>query len=235
MLITMSGSVGEGKTTLTKYLSQFLHTKPFYEKVAGNPILPLFYKGNKLVAEGKWKHNVYCFLLQIYFLNYRFREIKEAQKQNNNVLDRSIYEDKLFEQMNYELGNATKEEWQVYKSLLSNMLQELPLAAHTKRPDLMVYLYSSLSTQLKHIKKRNRPYEQISNNPNLLGYYKNLKKYYEQWYKSYHYSPKMKINLDKYDFVNNKQDRMKVLRMIEDKLISIGKLSAYSINRDHLD
>ncbi|MGZ7259834.1 deoxynucleoside kinase, partial [Streptococcus pyogenes] len=67
----------------------------------------------------------YGFALQIYFLNKRFKSIKEAFFDQNNVLDRSIYEDALFTQINAENGNISQEEYQIYLELLANMMEEL--------------------------------------------------------------------------------------------------------------
>ncbi len=48
-----------------------------------------------------------------------------AYRQDNNVLDRSIFEDELFLTLNYKNGNVTKTELDIYKDLLANMLEEL--------------------------------------------------------------------------------------------------------------
>ena len=116
-MIIMSGMIGAGKSQLTKILSEHLGTEPFYEPVEDNPILPLFYADP----------DRYAFLLQIYFLNKRFASIKKAMAHDNNVLDRSIYEDSLFFHMNAEMGRATSQEVDVYDSLLDNMMEELPM------------------------------------------------------------------------------------------------------------
>ena len=88
-VIVLSGPIGAGKSSLTGILSKYLGTNPFYESVDDNPVLPLFYENPKK----------YAFLLQVYFLNTRFQSIKSALTDDNNVLDRSIYEDALFFQM----------------------------------------------------------------------------------------------------------------------------------------
>ncbi|MEE3488567.1 MAG: deoxynucleoside kinase [Bulleidia sp.] len=220
-MIIMSGTIGAGKSNLTEILSNHLGTKPFYEPVEENPILPLYYADM----------NRYTFLLQIYFLNKRFRMIKEAMQDDNNVLDRSIYEDSLFFHMNAEKGRATKEEVMVYDDLLDNMMQELPYAAHKKAPDLLVHIDIHIDTMLKRIKMRGRPYEQIENDPSLLDYYNDLIAHYKPWYENYHYSPKIAINGDKYDFVNNMDDRKAVLDMIDNKLFELGKLTPEEYER----
>ena len=50
-MITLSGIIGSGKSSLTEILSDELGTKAFYEPVKDNPVLPLFYKGNEIAAK----------------------------------------------------------------------------------------------------------------------------------------------------------------------------------------
>lgn len=187
-MIVAAGSIGVGKSTFTKLISDDLGTKPFYEPVGENPILPLYYADPKK----------YGFLLQIYFLNKRFDLIKKAYLEDNNVLDRSIFEDALFTKINFENGNMEEQEYQVYLDLLDNMMEELD-GMPKKSPDLMVYLYSEFDVLLTRVKKRGRSYEQIDSNPELEGYYKTLWEKYGTWYEEYDKSPKIKINVGKYD------------------------------------
>lgn len=212
-MIILSGTIGAGKSALTSILAKELGTKPFYESVDNNPVLPLFYKDPEK----------YAFLLQVFFLNTRYTSIKKALSDDNNVLDRSIYEDSLFFQMNADMGRATKEEVDTYYNLLDNMLDSLN-AIPKKTPDLMVHIKVSYPTMLKRIQKRGRDYEQPSVDPTLEDYYKSLLSYYETWYDNYNESPKMMINGDKYDFVGSEQDRAEVLSQIKDKLKDLGKL-----------
>lgn len=41
-LLVLAGTIGAGKTSLTKYLSDHLGTEAFYESVDDNEVLPLF-------------------------------------------------------------------------------------------------------------------------------------------------------------------------------------------------
>lgn len=213
-MIVLSGMIGAGKSSLTTILAEHLGTQAFYEQVDDNPVLPLFYADPKK----------YAFLLQIYFLNKRFASIKRALADDNNVLDRSIYEDSLFFHINADMGRATEQEVQVYDELLDNMMEELPYAAHKKAPDLLVHLEISYDKMLEHIKKRGRSYEQPENDSSLVGYYHNLLDRYDAWYQNYNYSPKMKINCDQLDFVDNPVDRQKVLALIDEQLKKRGTL-----------
>lgn len=207
-VIVLAGTIGAGKSSLTALIANRLGSEAFYESVDDNEVLPLFY------AEPE----KYAFLLQIYFLNKRFDSIKQALTHENNVLDRSIYEDSLLFHLNADLGRANETEVKVYDDLLQNMLQELPYAAHKKRPDLLVHILISFPKMLERIKKRGRPYEQIETDPTLYDYYQMLNERYDQWYEDYDESPKIQIDGDKYDFVEDPEACQYVLALIEKKI-----------------
>lgn len=209
MVIITAGMIGVGKTTLTAKIADHLHTKAFFEPVGENPVLPLYYKDPKQ----------YGFLLQIYFLNKRFSMIKQALSDDNNVLDRSIYEDALFTKENNAEGNISDTELDVYLKLLDNMMSDLNKLPK-KAPDLMVYSETSFETILYRIKKRGRDYEQMDNNPELKDYYYKMWSAYQDWYQEYDASPKMKIDLDKYD-LEDPQNVATVLGMIDERLAQI--------------
>lgn len=133
----MAGMIGAGKSTYTEMISRRLGTEAFFESVDYNPILDKFYDNPQ-----KW-----AFSLQIYFLNTRFRSIKAALTDDNNVLDRSIYEDALFTRVNHLQGNISQEEMDIYNDLLENMMEELE-GMPKKAPDLPIYLDGSFETIL---------------------------------------------------------------------------------------
>ena len=208
----MAGTIGVGKSTMTEILSEELGTKPFFEPVGNNPVLPLYYDDPKK----------YGFLLQIYFLNKRFDLIKQAYKEDNNVLDRSIYEDLLFTEINYKNGNMAREEFDVYRSLLDNMMEEID-ALPKKAPDLMVYLYADFDTVLSRVKKRGREFEQIDTNPGLREYYKTLWNEYQNWYDNFSVSPKIKINVGEHD-LSTEEGKAFALKTVKDELKSLSLL-----------
>lgn len=207
-VIVLAGTIGAGKSSLTEMIANHLGSEAFYESVDNNEVLPLFYADP----------NKYAFLLQIYFLNKRFDSIKQALKNEDNVLDRSIYEDSLLFHLNADLGRATETEVRVYDELLANMLEELPYAAHKKHPDLLVHIKVSFETMLARIEKRGRPYEQLDYDPSLYDYYKELNSRYDAWFEAYNESPKVQINGDLLNFVEDEQAAVEVLRLIDEKL-----------------
>ena len=209
MVIITAGMIGVGKTTLTEKLARHLGTQPFYEPVEDNPVLSDYYADPKR----------YGFSLQIYFLNKRFRMIKAALADDNNILDRSIYEDALFTEENFEEGNISAAEFEIYLDLLDNMMNEIKEGGK-KRPDLLVYADADFDTIIARIKKRGRKYEQVDNNPEREDYYFRIWNKYHEWYENYNISPKVRIDLETLD-LSNDDDVETVLAIIDEKLKEI--------------
>jgi Deoxynucleoside kinases len=199
-MIVIDGVVGAGKSTLMMLLENEGYI-PFREPVLENPILEKFYYDRKR----------YAFALQVYFLNNRFKFIKEAGKIENSIMDRSIYGDAIFPKLLKEVGDMSIEEFDIYCNLLSNLLE------HVKPPKLMVYLQISVDEAINRIRKRGRSYEQVVERE----YWKTLNYEYEEYFNSYTISPLLKINVDNLDFENIEEDRQYIIDLIKDKLREI--------------
>lgn len=211
MLIVVGGMIGLGKSSVAGIIGEHFNSEVFYESVDDNPILPLFYSE----TEEEIQKRRYPFLLQLYFLNTRFKSIKDALVQNNNVLDRSIYEDWYFAKKNMELGRITELEMSIYENLLENMmaeLQELP----KKAPDVMIYLKGSFETVLNRINLRGREFEI---DDSLKEYYHFLWKDYDAWVQNhYKASQVLIVDMDNLDIVNSEADKETLIKMVEEKL-----------------
>ena len=215
MLIVVGGMIGLGKSSVAEILGNHFNSEVFYESVDDNPILPLFYSE----SEEEILKNRYPFLLQLYFLNTRFKSIKEALYNDNNVLDRSIYEDWYFAKKNMELGRISELEMNTYEGLLENMLEELK-ELPKKAPDIMVYLKGSFETVMKRINLRGREFEI---DESLKEYYHFLWKDYDNWVNNhYKASELLIIDMDTMDVVNNEADKHKLIEMVEEKLKKVG-------------
>lgn len=211
MLLVIGGMIGLGKSSVAEILGEHFGSEVFYESVDDNPILPLFYSK----SEEEIQKNRYPFLLQLYFLNTRFKSIKEALVNDNNILDRSIYEDWYFAKRNMELGRISELEMSIYENLLENMmaeLQELP----KKAPDIMIYLKGSFDTVINRINLRGREFEI---DDSLKEYYHFLWEEYDNWVNEhYNASEVLTIDMDVMDVVNNEDDKNKLIEMVEKKL-----------------
>ncbi|MCM3718611.1 deoxynucleoside kinase [Fictibacillus phosphorivorans] len=202
----MAGMIGTGKSTYAEFLSEQLNSEIFYESVVDNPILPDYYKNPK-----RW-----AFPLQIYFLNTRFKTIRQARTSPDNVLDRSLYEDLIFAELNFDSGNMTQLEFDTYKDLLETMMNEIDKTPKS-RQDLLIYLDSDLDTVLNRIKQRGRSYEQVEEHPELFTYYKTLHTKYKEWIKAYDKTPVLMIESDQYD-IFDKNDQDKIMTLVRNEL-----------------
>ena len=216
MLLVVGGMIGLGKSSVAKILGEHFQSDVFYESVDDNPLLPLFYSE----SEEEIQRKRYPFLLQLYFLNTRFKSIKEALVNDNNVLDRSIYEDWYFAKKNMELGRISQLEMDIYENLLNNMMEELE-SLPKKAPDIMIYLKGSFETVMNRIKLRGRDFEV---DDSLKEYYHFLWKDYDNWVKNhYKASEVLVIYMNVMDVVNNEDDKIKLIQMVEEKLKQVRK------------
>ncbi len=222
MSIVIGGMIGLGKTSVADLLKAYfqhkgIESKVFYEAVDDNPILPLYYQLTPEELDAKR----IPFLLQLFFLNKRFKTVKECINWKNPVYtiqDRSIYEDWYFAYVNKNLGRISDLEFKIYEELVDNMLEELDQLPK-KAPDLMVYLKGSFDTVIDRIMARGRSFEI---NPELKEYYFEVWKGYDEWVMNhYNASDVFMIDMDVTDVVNNEADAKKVCRDIETKLNEI--------------
>nr|WP_042354599.1 deoxynucleoside kinase [Bacillus rubiinfantis] len=231
MSIVIGGMIGLGKTSVADILqshftSKGIESKVFYEAVDDNPILPLYYQLTPEELDAKR----IPFLLQLFFLNKRFKTVKDCINWNNpiyTIQDRSIYEDWYFAYVNKNLGRISALEFNIYEELVDNMLEELA-ELPKKAPDLMVYLKGSFDTVLDRIMDRGRSFEI---NPELKEYYFEVWKGYDEWVmKRYDASEVLIIDMDQTDVVNSRADAIRVCQDVEQKLNEI----LFSVKKAHI-
>ncbi|MCM3785035.1 deoxynucleoside kinase [Neobacillus mesonae] len=182
-LITVAGTVGVGKSTLTAALAQRLGFKTSLEKVDHNPYLEKFYHDFE-----RWS-----FHLQIYFLAERFKEQKGIFEAGGGyVQDRSIYEDTgIFAQMHADKGTMSETDFETYSSLFEAMV----MTPYFPHPDILIYLEGSLPSILTRIKERGREME-IQTDP---AYWEEMHGRYARWIGGFTACPVLKLNIDEYD------------------------------------
>ncbi|HJA24421.1 MAG TPA: deoxynucleoside kinase [Candidatus Limosilactobacillus intestinavium] len=215
-MIYINAPIGMGKTSLADILSEHLGTKAFKEDVDKIPLLSSFYDDGEVSREQK------AYALQIEFLSYRHRQLlqglhlQETQGMRNTVYDSSLISDGIMAKNLHDRGEFPDILYNDYLKLSEDM--QTNVAGHPFKglPDLIIYLRGSFDLMLDHIQQRGRKME--TTDPKLKEYYRSVWEVYEGWYKGFGQCPVMAIDMDKYDFVNNLDDRKMVLSQIDQKL-----------------
>ncbi len=202
MHIAIAGNIGSGKTTLTKMLVSNYGWTPKYESVDFNPYLSDFYADME-----RWSFN-----LQIYFLNKRFKDVVDISRSSDIIIqDRTIYEDaKIFAPNLHAMGLMSTRDFENYTDLFNLMMSLV------SKPDLMIYLRSSIPNLVAQIQKRGREYERSIRIDYLTG----LNKRYEDWIKEYD-GKLLIVNVDDIKFENRPEDFQKVTDKIDAELFGL--------------
>ena len=154
----------------------------------------------------------WSFNLQVYFLNKRFKEVVEISKSKDTIIqDRTIYEDAcIFAPNLHDQGFMSDRDFNNYTDLFNLMMSLV------KKPQLMIYIRSSIPTLVKHIEKRGRNYEKSIRIDYLTG----LQKRYDEWLASYD-GELITIDGDKINFEENPEDFRKITDMIDASLYGL--------------
>ena len=202
MHIAISGNIGCGKTTLTRMLAEHYGWEPRFESVTNNPYLADFYDDME-----RWSFN-----LQIYFLNKRFKDVVEISKSDSVIIqDRTIFEDAcIFAPNLHNQGKMSDRDFETYQDLFQLMMSLV------EKPDLMIYIRSSISTLVGQIQKRGREYEQTIR----LDYLQGLERLYEKWIEDYD-GKLIIIDGDNCKFGDRPEDFAKVTERIDGLLYGL--------------
>ncbi|MER1959286.1 MAG: deoxynucleoside kinase [Solibacillus sp.] len=186
-VITIAGTVGVGKSTMTKALADALKFRTSYEKVDTNPYLDKFYDDFE-----KWS-----FHLQVYFLAERFKEQKRIFEYGGGFIqDRSIYEDTgIFAKMHFDKGTMTPTDYETYTNLFDAMV----MTPYFPHPDLLVYLEGPIDDVIGRIQERGREMEQQT--PHT--YWEEMHGRYEEWINNFNACPVLRIDINDYDLMKN--------------------------------
>lgn len=201
-VITVAGTVGVGKSTLTAALAQQLGFKTSLEQVDHNPYLEKFYHDFE-----RWS-----FHLQIYFLAERFKEQKKIFELGGGfVQDRSIYEDTgIFAKMHADQGTMSKTDYETYTSLFEAMV----MTPYFPHPDVLIYIEGSLPSILSRIRERGREMEIQTD----VSYWEEMHERYTVWINGFHACPVLRLNIEDYDVHDE--------RSMSDILTQVGRTIA---------
>jgi deoxyadenosine/deoxycytidine kinase len=197
-VITIAGTVGVGKSTMTQALADALDFKTSFENVDENPYLDRFYDNFE-----KWS-----FHLQIYFLAERFKEQKRIFESGGGFIqDRSIYEDTgIFAKMHADNGTMDPVDYDTY----TNLFEAMVMTPYFPHPNLLIYLDGSMEDIIQRIEDRGRPMEQQTS----ITYWEEMHSRYERWINSFDACPVLKININDYDLMKSPEEIEQVIERI---------------------
>ena len=202
MHIAVAGNIGSGKTTLTRLLAKRYGWTPRFEPVDNNPYLADFYEDMR-----RWAFN-----LQIFFLNKRFKEVIEISKSEDTIIqDRTIFEDaRIFAPNLHSQGYMSDRDFENYTDLFDLMMSLV------SKPDLLIYLKSTIPNLVAQIQKRGREYESSIRIDYLTG----LNKRYDDWISKYD-GHLLVIDVDNIKFENRPEDFQTVTDKIDAELFGL--------------
>ena len=191
--IAVEGTIGVGKTSLARILSEEIQGRLVLEEFEDNPFLKEFYQDRK-----RWAFQTQInFLISRYYQQLRLQQIDMFA--DKIVSDYMFAKDKLFAQTSLD-----DNEMILYKKL-ANIFEK-----NITPPDLVIFLQSDVDRLMENIKSRGRDYEKDID----WEYLSQLNEIYNQYFLSYDKGNLLLINSNNIDFVNNKDDLKQVLDVI---------------------
>lgn len=192
--LAIEGNIGAGKTSLSTMISQDFKAKHITERYKDNAFLPKFYEDQAR----------YAFPLEMSFLADRYQQLLDDLSQYDLFNDFMVADYDVYKSFIFAKVTLAEEEFHLYKKLFDIMYKDLA------KPDLYVYLYQNTERLLQNIKKRGREYEQ--NIPE--DYLNKINESYLEFIRNQHHLEVKIIDISKMDFVNDREDYLKVLREI---------------------
>ena len=202
MQIAISGTIGAGKTELTKLLSRHYGYKAVYGPSEENPYLNSFYEDMR-----RWSFN-----MMVHSLYANFKQMAELNASGESFIrDRSMYDDVYVFAPNLQsMGLMTSRDLNTYTKLFETTYSLLP------KPDLLIYVRGDVPTLIRHIQKRGREYESSIR----LDYLTNLNNRYESWAETYD-GKMLIVDTDEIDFVESREDLGHIINRIDAEFNSL--------------
>lgn len=200
--IATAGTMGSGKTTVARLISQKLNCHLLLENFEENRFLPRFYKNM-----ARWAfHSQTFFLLEK--ISQMF-ETKELLKKTAVIQDTVIFQDVFsYAKAQFVLGNMDQAEFSLYTKIYASFVDQLP------QPDLIVYLKAPVRTLQQRIKRREKS---VNKNPSL-SYLKTLDQLNRQWVEKQARGRVLFFDAQKNNFALDQKQRQQLIDKIKDKL-----------------
>ncbi|MDD3559771.1 MAG: deoxynucleoside kinase [Melioribacteraceae bacterium] len=191
--IAIEGVIGAGKTSLAKKIADRLDANFIVEEFEKNPFLESFYEDRKR----------YAFQTQMFFLINRYEQQKRLNQ--GDLFSKFIVSDYIFEKDKiFAYLNLEGDELKLYEAMFPLLERDL------RKPDLVVFLQSSVDRLMFNIKKRGRKIERSI----TRSYISELSEAYNNFFFKYNNTPLLIVNTTEIDFVKKQKDFDELFRQI---------------------
>ncbi len=196
------GTMGSGKTTVARLLAEHLKFHLLEENFGENAFLPRFYHEMK-----RW-----AFHSQTFFLMEKISQMLETPKlllQNSVVQDTPLQQDAFsYAKAQHVLGNIDDAEWRLYQKIYRSFEPYFP------KPDLIIYLETTIPILADRIESRGRGYEQKI----PINYLELLDMLNHKWLDENKDISVLTIETDGLNIVRSRQAQETMLEMVKSKL-----------------
>ena len=202
--LVVDGMTASGKSTLVELLASELHLKIMPE-IFNDPFELL----KRYAYDAKW-----CLPMQLNFLVTRYSQYLVASEANTYILDRSIFSDKVYADMYYEMKHLDRQQYEAYVHLHDSLIRCLPA------PQCMILLTCSFEQIMQRIMKRGREFEIHQGESYwrtlFAAYERHVARVMEQNPQG-HY---LLINSEEVNYAGNPSDRVRLVAKIKAALAS---------------
>ena len=196
------GTMGSGKTTAARLIANEFKFALLEENFGENAFLPRFYADMK-----RW-----AFHSQTFFLMEKISQMLETKnllEKTSIVQDTPIQQDSFsYGKAQHVLGNIDDAEWKLYQKIYKSFEPYFP------KPDLIIYLETSLSAIMERIEQRGRGYEQKI----PLAYVELLDMLNHKWLMENKSIPVLTIETDGLNVVKSKTAQRKLIDLVRKHL-----------------
>jgi len=210
--IVVEGVIGAGKTTLAIKLKEYLGGRNIFEEFEENPFLEDFYTDRARFA----------FQTQMFFLLSRFKQQEKIQQ--TELFEKTLVSDYFFDKDRiFAVLNLDDREMVLYDRLATILEKQIV------KPNLVIYLNSSVDRLMQNIQKRDRLIERNMERSYIADLAGSYNRYFSQYYKS----PLLMVDSTNMDFINNKKDYDTILSAVKNHrsgklfISSQGAFNAY--------
>lgn len=183
--IAVEGSIGAGKTTLSKLLAEKYNAKLVLEVDEENPFIAKFYEDK----------TTYAFQTQIFLLLNRYNqyiELSQGELFSSMVITDYLFQrDRLFAHLNLSGHELT-----LYEQIYSLIANKVPT------PDLVIFLQGDNEVLQARVDKRGREYEELMD----FDYLCKVNKVFNNYFFYYSETPLLVVNTNELDFIEKKID-----------------------------